>query len=90
MDKEQAIHILRWSLPSTYSETAIRKIADTYLEENKEILEEYHQSKVKNNVVLDSVSEPSICFNCNGWGYTLLPNGRRDKGCTVCDGSNVR
>lgn len=37
-------------------------------------------------IVIESVT----CYNCNGWGYTLLPNGKRDKHCTVCDGSNVR
>jgi hypothetical protein len=41
-------------------------------------------------LILSDVSESVTCFNCNGWGYTLLPNGRRDKHCTVCDGSNVR
>jgi hypothetical protein len=35
-----------------------------------------------NKLNIDDVSKS--CFNCNGWGYTLLPNGRRDKTCEVC------
>ena len=38
--------------------------------------------KEKQALNIDDVSKS--CFNCNGWGYTLLPNGRRDKTCEVC------
>tara|TARA_R110000782_G_scaffold263021_2_gene355475 strand:+ start:521 stop:763 length:243 start_codon:yes stop_codon:yes gene_type:complete len=66
------------------------------LMERTEDLSEYGQDmlnefrEIKQALNIPVVSESVTCFHCNGWGYTLLPNGKRDKHCTVCDGSNVR
>ena len=35
-------------------------------------------------LILHNVSKSSTCENCDGWGYTVDENGRRDKHCNVC------
>ena len=67
----------------------LKEINKGLSEEQLEILEFCLLNDTK-QFVIPVVSESVTCWNCNGWGYTLLPNGKRDKHCTVCDGSNVR
>ena len=43
MTKENVVHILKWSMPTNYTDKAIDKIAEMYLKENKKVLEEYAQ-----------------------------------------------
>lgn len=45
MDKQEAIHLLRWSMSPRFTDAAIENIAEQYLKEHKKMLEEYAQSK---------------------------------------------
>jgi hypothetical protein len=46
---------------------------------NKGVLKAVNQA-----LILHPVSKSSTCENCDGWGYTVDENGRRDKHCDVC------
>lgn len=83
MNKAEIYYREKYSLPNDefpeLGEDDIRiiKLMNEFSEEQKKLS-------------IPRVSESVTCWHCNGWGYTLLPNGKRDKHCTVCDGSNVR
>ena len=47
-----------------------------------ELMEEYHQSKLK-LLGIGGVSD-SVCSNCDGYGYTVDEKGRRKEHCDKC------
>lgn len=52
MTKEEVIHILRWTMPTTYTDVALSNIANSYLQEYPE----YHQNELKNHGDIGDVS----------------------------------
>lgn len=51
--------------------------------EAQELIDDIEQ-QVSPSVALEEGSKDGACFNCNGWGYTLCPDGKRKEHCTVC------
>lgn len=47
--------------------------------------EGYNAELANELFLLYLVSNPVVCGNCDGWGYTLDENGRRKENCKQCE-----
>jgi hypothetical protein len=75
MTKEEIMHVLKWSMPTTYTESEISNIAELYIKEHNK----YHQSKLKNIGVLGNVSESLNKQNACNWYLKGFRDAERTK-----------
>lgn len=57
-----------------------REDLSEYWKSISQLMEDYHQSKLHQPTVSDAV-----CEYCQGWGYTVDENSRREEHCTKCE-----